>query len=219
MKEKRAHADAKREAGRANFKRARRAIKYGKFASDEERLRLVDLVEKIQYWHASTKKAEREHAGQEILVRLAAASEKQRLAWAQFFENAIARNDKAFFYAIGDILSAQKHGKRGYYYTDESQQREQRAMDAYDDFMDAKLRCVAAKLKEKLGREATSDEIYEEMPQNITKKALWDYLVSQKIFFVRSSVKQEHRARLWKKLGLQEFPQAKAGPHNKKHNA
>jgi hypothetical protein len=223
MKEKLADADAKREAGIANFKRARRAINYGKFASNEERLRLIDLVEKIQHWHASTKKAEREHAGQEILVRLAAASEKQRLAWAQFFENAIARNNKAFFYAIGDILAAQRHGKRGYYYTDESQQTEQRAMDAYDDFIDAELRRVAAKLKEKLGREATNDEIYEEMrkpqPQNITKKALWDYLVSQKIFFVRSSDKQKHRARLWKKLGLQEFPQAKAGPHNKKHNA
>ena len=222
MKKRLAEGDAKREAGIADFKRARREIKYGKFASNEEQLRLIDLVEKMQDWHASMTKAEHEHAGQEILVRLAAASEKQRLAWAQFFENAIARNDKAFFYAIGDILAAQRRGKRGYNYTDESQQREQRTIDAYDDFIDAELRRVAAKLKEKLGREATNDEIYEEMrkpqPQYITKSALWNYLVSRKIFFARSSDKHENRSRLWKKLGLQEFPQAKAGPHKKKHN-
>jgi hypothetical protein len=177
----------------------------------------------MQDWHASMTKAEHEHAGQEILGRLAAASEKQRLAWAQLFENAVASKNTAFFDTIRDILAAQRRGKRGYYYTDESQETVRRAMEAYDDFIDAELRRVAAKLKEKLGREAIYDEIYEEMrkpqPQYITKCAFWNYLVSQKIFFVRSSVKQEHRARLWKKLGLQEFPQAKAGPHNKKHNA
>src|SRR5262245_24822292 len=74
MKKKLAEADAKREAGVGNFRRARREIKYGKFASNEEQLRLIDLVEKIQDWHASKTKAEHEYAGQEILVRLAAAS-------------------------------------------------------------------------------------------------------------------------------------------------
>ena len=224
MKKRLAEGDAKREAGIADFKRARREIKYGKFASNEEQLRLIDLVEKMQDWHASMTKAEHEHAGQEILVRLAAASEKQRLAWAQFFENAIASKNTAFFETIRDILAAQRRGKRGYYYTDESQETVRRAMEAYDDFIDAELRRIAAELKEKLGREAIYDEIYEEMrkpqPQYITKCALWNYLVSQKIFFVGSSDsdKQEHRARLWKKLGLHELPQAKAGPHKKKHN-
>jgi hypothetical protein len=222
MKKKLAEADAKREAGVGNFKRARREIKYGKFASNEEQLRLIDLVEKMQDWHAGKIKAEHEHAGQEILLRLAAASEKQRLAWAQFFENAIASKNTDFFDAIRDILAAQRRGKRGYYYTDESQETVRRANEAYDDFIDAELRRVAAKLKENLGREATYDEVYEEMrkpqPQYITKSALWNYLVSRKIFFARSSDKHENRSRLWKKLGLQEFPQAKAGPHKKKHN-
>ena len=58
MKKRLAEADAKREAGIADFKRARRKIKYGKFASNEEQLRLIDLVEKMQDWHASMTKAE-----------------------------------------------------------------------------------------------------------------------------------------------------------------
>jgi hypothetical protein len=105
----------------------------------------------MQDWHASMIKAEHEHAGQEILVRLAAASEKQRLAWAQFCENAIASKNAAFFDTIRDILAAQR---RGYYYTDESQEMARRAVEAYDDFIDAELRRVAAKLKEKRSSDA-----------------------------------------------------------------
>jgi hypothetical protein len=151
----------------------------------------------MQDWHASKTKAEHEHTGQKILMRLAAASEKQRLAWAQFFENAIASKNTAFFDAIRDILAAQRRGKRGYYYTDESQETVRRAMEAYDDFIDAELRRVAAKLKEKLGREATNDEICKEMrkpqPQYITKSALG--LPSQPENFLRSQQRQAGTAR------------------------
>jgi hypothetical protein len=209
----------------ADFKRQRDAIKYGKFASDNETLKLIDLIEEIQDWRKDLAECEDDQSGQKILSSLVKAKEKRRLSWAQIFEKGIASNDSTFFHAIGDILAAQKLGKRSYYYSDDTQKMARRAMDAYDDFIGDELLRVAAKLKKKLGRKATNDEIYGEMrkpqKQNITKSALWNYLVAERIFFVRSfdkrdDNKQEHRARLWKTLGLQDFPQAKSGTRGKK---